>query len=169
MWWSSCWLVFLVKTSPEGNLLTKTRGEMLTTVCSSCLQCILEFEWHLCGQSRRRHLWFALGTISKLKRSRRSNHSFSCSFSSFLFRDRLTSSLSSLLRYARKDSNERYSFTTSSPKRKAVVKALPYLIVIKPTCWYPLTVILAMASHSATCKSCLMTGTLSSLPLVQKS
>ena len=112
---------------------------------------------------------FALGTISKLKRSRRSNHSFSCSFSSFLFRDRLTSSLSSLLRYARKDSNERYSFTTSSPKRKAVVKALPYLIVIKPTCWYPLTVILAMAFHSATCKSCLMTGTLSSLPLVQKS
>ena len=69
---------------------------------------------------------FALGTISKLKRSRRSNHSFSCSFSSFLFRDRLTSSLSSLLRYARKDSNERYSFTTSSPKRKAVVKALPF-------------------------------------------
>ena len=112
---------------------------------------------------------FALGTVSQLKRSRRSNHSFSCSLSSFPFRERLTSSLSSLLRYARKDSNERYSFTTSSPKRKAVVKALPYLIGIKPTCWYPSTVILAMASHSATCKSCLMTGTLSSLPLVHKS
>ena len=90
---------------------------------------------------------FALGTVSQLKRSRRSNHSFSCSLSSFPFRERLTSSLSSLLRYARKDSNERYSFTTSSPKRKAVVKALPYLIGIKPTCWYPSTVILAMASH----------------------
>ena len=113
---------------------------------------------------------FALGTVSRLKRSRRSNHSFSCSLSSFPFRERLTSSLSSLLRYARKDSNEIYYFTTSTPKRKAVViKALPYLLGIKPTCWYPLTVILAMASHSATCKSCLMTGTLSSLPLVHKS
>ena len=48
------------ETSPEGNLLTKTRGEMLTTVCSSCLQCILEFEWPLFGQSRRRHLWLVL-------------------------------------------------------------------------------------------------------------
>ena len=48
------------ETSPEGNLLTKTRGEMLTTVCSSCLQCILEFEWPLCGQSRRRNLWLVL-------------------------------------------------------------------------------------------------------------
>ena len=112
---------------------------------------------------------FALGTVSQLKRSRRSNHSFSCSLSSFPFRERLTSSLSSLVRYARKDSNERYSFTASSPKRKAVVKALPNLIGIKPTCWYLLTVVLTMACHSATCKSCLMTRTLSSLPIVQKS
>ena len=73
---------------------------------------------------------FALGTVSQLKRSRRSNHSFSCSLSSFPFRERLTSSLSSLLRYARKDSNKRYSFTASSAKRKAVVKALPNLIGI---------------------------------------
>ena len=51
------------------------------------------------------------------------NHSFSCS----PFRERLTSSLSSLLRYARKDSKKRSSFTTSSPKREAVVKALPNL------------------------------------------
>ena len=167
MWWSSRWLVYLMQTSPEGNLLTKTRGEMLTTVCSSCLQNILEFEWPLWGQSPRRHLWLVL-LWEQSPSSRRSNHLFSCSLSSFLFRDRLTSSLLSLLRYARKDFNKRYSFTTSSPKRKAVVKALPYLIVIKPTCWYPLTVILAMASHSATCKSCLMTGTLSSLPLVHK-
>ena len=112
---------------------------------------------------------FALGTVSQLKRSRRSNHSFSCSLSSFPFRERLTSSLSSLVRYARKDSNERYSFTASSPKRKAVVKALPNLIGIKLTCWYLLTVVLTMACHSATCKSCLMTRALSSLPIVQKS
>ena len=92
------------------------------------------------------------------------NHSFSCS----PFRERLTSSLSSLLRYARKDSKKRSSFTTSSPKREAVVKALPNLSRKKPTCWYPLTILLAMASHSATCKSCLMTGTLSS-PLVHNS
>ena len=88
---------------------------------------------------------FALGTASQLKRSRRSSQSFSCSLSSFPFRERLTSSLSSLVRYARKDSNERYSFTASSPKRKAVVKALPNLIRIKPTCWYLLTVVLTMA------------------------
>ena len=112
---------------------------------------------------------FALGTVSQLKRSRKSSQSFSCSLSSFPFRERLTSSLSSLVRYARKDSNERYSFTASSPKRKAVVKALPNLIGIKPTCWYLLTVVLTMACHSATCKSCLLTRTLSSLPIVQKS
>ena len=112
---------------------------------------------------------FTLGTVSQLKRSRRSSHSFSCSLSSFPFRERLTSSLWSLVRYDRKDSNKRYSFTASSPKRKAVVKALPNLIGIKPTCWYLLTVVLTMACHSATCKSCLMTRTLSSLPLVQKS
>ena len=93
------------------------------------------------------------------------NHSFSCS----PFRERLTSSLSPLLRYARNDSNKRSSFTTSSPKREAVVKALPNLIRKKPTCWYPLTILLTMASHSATCKSCLMTGTLSSSPLVHNS
>ena len=56
------------------------------------------------------------------------HHSFSCSSSSFPFRERLTSSLSPLLWYARKDSNKRSYFTTSSPQRQAVVKALSNLI-----------------------------------------